>query len=346
MNKLTPLLFPDTLVTDELMRRELFFFEQIMFYQPVEPEQEDLSAADQLCRAYCPAPLGEDRERFALLLQELKGHEKEFYNGMLSSMNLEYLENRDSETTLELIMSMQGKPAPNRKNQKTDEEKILWQARLMLKLAEIRQQEDDEIGEVLSSIAEKEKNLFQKIKGVEEIINDPAISAGVVPAPIKIEPLLRAWGHLFLVDHRPVRLLNTANDEAAAILLDVDETLAHQAPEKICRLPLPLVDSAKFSWNRKTFHQEAASTIDKLGRLLQDAAENGGNDSICRQLDEAAAEWEKKLDEQGLTADKTVLEFYCCSNSLADIMAHFCKPAVNSRQDTCPAHGLLAVRID
>ncbi len=344
MNNPTSLLFPDTLITDESMRRELFFFEQIMFYQPIEQEQENPEKTEQFCHGYPPAPLKEDRERFTLLLQELKGHEKEFYNGMLSSMSLEYLENRDTETTLELIMNMQGKPAPNRKNKKTEEEKILWQARLMLKLAEIRQQEDSEIDKVLNSIAVKEKNLFKQIKGSEETTDDSAVPPGIIPAPIKVEPLLRAWGHLFLVDEQPIRILNTTNDEAAAILLDVDETLAKQAPKKLSSLPLPEINMPEFASKRKTFRREAAAVIDEIGKLFHQAAENGAEDATCLELEQAAAEWAGKIAEQGLNSGRTALDFYCCSNSMADIFSHFCKTKNKRKQGSCPTHALLAIR--
>ena len=348
MNKLTTLLFPDTVASVESMNRELFFFERIMFYLPEEqdPAQEQTPPEeDLLCQGYCPAPLGEDRERFAMLLRELKGHEKEFYNGQLSSMTLEYLESRDTETTLELIMSMQGKPVPKRQNQKTDEEKILWQARLLLKLAEIRQREDKEIGNVLSSIAEKESRLFQQLKGSEDITETLLPPSGIMPAPIKIEPLLKAWGRLFLVDNQPAWILNTANEEAGAILLDVDETNTKQTPEKICRLPLPEIDLTKFSWDRKTFRSQAASTIADLGRLLQEVADKRCNDAICRQFEQAASEWEKHLSEQGLIPEKSRLEFYCCTSSLGSILAHLCKTKETAtRQANYPAHGIIAIR--
>lgn len=348
MNKLTTLLFPDTVASVESMNQELFFFEQIMFYLPEEqdPAQEQTHPEeDQLCRGYSPAPLGEDRERFAMLLQELKGHEKEFYNGQLSSMTLEYMENRDTETTLELIMNMQGNPVPKRQNRKTDEEKILWQARLLLKLAEIRKKEDKEIGDVLSSIAEKESRLFQQLKGAGDITETHMPPSGIMPAPIKIEPLLKAWGRLFLVDNQPTWILNTANEEAGAILLDVDETKSKQTPEKICRLPLPEVDLTKFAWNRKTFHSQAASTITDLGTLLREMADKGCNDVICRQLEQAASEWETHLNEQRLIQGTSNLEFYCCSSSLGSILAHLCKTKeAAARQAGYPAHGIIAIR--
>ncbi len=345
MNKLTTILFPDTTASTETIGRELFFFERILFYQPVEVEQErnDSPAAERPCAGYCPAPLGDDLERFSLLLKELKGHETEFYNGLMSSMSLEYRENRGRETTLDLIMSMRGKSVTGPETEMSEEGKILWNSRLLLKLAEMRRQEDNELDMALSSVAEKQLKLFRELKGAEERDEfEPPV--GIKPAPVKIAPLLKAWGRLFLADREPAWILTTTNKEAAEILLDLDDTGSGQAPGSICRLVLPDVDPAKFSWSRENFRKEVAETIAELGSLLRKAADDGPADTTCRKLEAAAAEWDKGLKALGLTTGKTALEFYCCGSSLAHLMARLCKTA-NNRPTSCPAHGLLAVEI-
>lgn len=352
MTNLTALCFPDTLVTTASVSQELFFFDRIDFYQSTESESDDNldPLADlKLCAGYPPAPLGDDLERFRMLLSELKGNEGEFYSGVLSSMTLDYLGNRDGEKTWELISSLQRQGKTGKDKKARNREEILWQARLLLKLAEIIQREEEAMEISMASVADQERDLFRQLKDGD--INDPDEPLAVKPATVarpsgRTGPLLKAWGQLFLADRQPHGILTTNNAEVALTILDVEESLAGQAPKRAVKLILPsplMMDG--FSGKREDFRSGATDILNDFAGLLGDLTEKGMDEATGRKLDQAAEQWNRQMEESGLTAEQPgfFLEIYFCRNSPARLLAHLCKATDVSPLVSGPNHGIIAL---
>lgn len=353
MNQLTTLMFPDTQLCTKSVWRELFFFNTINYYHSTESEDDDRPACDALeepglCRGYAPAPLGEDLERFKMLLRELKGNEGEFYSGQLSSMTLEYLENRDTENTLKLISAMMEEPAKTAKKQDREQNEVLWKARLYLKLAEIIQREEEEMETSISSLADLEKKIFKQLKGDEDE-EIPAIQpSSNSRMPIRTHDLLKAWGHLFMADHKPCQMLLTASHDSADILLDIAESNG-KCPTLITTLPLPSLPAnmETFPQIRESFRTSNTDILNSFASLFNDLSKNGLSESISRELNEATENWRKTLQENSLLPhqpEPPSLAIYSCELSLSMLMSQFCGTAQKSPAATELQHGLIAIR--
>ncbi|MEA3548383.1 MAG: hypothetical protein U9R66_12050 [Thermodesulfobacteriota bacterium] len=352
MTQLTALRFPDTLVTTASVSQELFIFDRIDFYQSTESESDDNldpPADSKLCAGYPPAPLGDDLERFRMLLSELKGHEGEFYSGVLSSLTLDYLGNRDGEKTWELISSLQRQGKTGKDKKARNREEILWQARLLLKLAEIIQREEEAMETSMASVADRQRDLFRQLKDGD--INDLDEPLAVKPATVsrpsgRTGPLLKAWGQLFLADRQPYGILTTNNAEAALTILDVEESLAGQAPKRAAKLilPSPLVMDG-FSGKREGFRSGVAGVLNDFAGLFGELSEKGLDEETGRKLDHAAEQWNRQMEESGLAAEQAgfFLEIYFCQNSPARLLAHLCKATDISLPVSGPKHGLIAL---
>ena len=352
MTQLTALRFPDTLLTTASVSQELFFFDRINFYQSTESEigdNLDPLADLKLCAGYPPAPLGDDLERFRMLLSELKGHEGEFYSGVLSSMTLDYLGNRDGEKTWELISSLQRQGKTGKDKKARNREEILWQARLLLKLSEVMQYEEEAMEASMASVADLERNLFRQLKDGDVNHQDGSFALKLAPAARpsgRIGPLLKAWGQLFLEDRKAHGILSTNNAEAALTLLDVEESLTGQVPKRTAKLILPsplMMDG--FSGKREDFRSTVADILNDFAGLLGDLSEKGLDEETGRKLDQAADQWNRQMEESGLAAEQPgfFLEIYFCRNRPARLLAHLCKATDVSPAVSGPNHGLIAL---
>ncbi len=267
------------------------------YFLAVEEDQEQENTA--LCQPITPAPLGDDLPRFKQLLAELKGNEGDFYQGQLSRMALDYMEHRDDDTVMAIVNSLAG--TPQAKADKKKEQ--LWQARLLLKLAEIQRREHEVLGQELAALRNKEHELFQALKGdpaLEEIyatINEQSPQQ----ISVRIELLIKAWARLFLDgDPGDQWLISTNNDTAAAPLIEANEAITNQLPSRLLRLPLPYIDMVDFSEKRQQWQEALAPVLEKLAILLPELAHNGIQSSSLADLTQQAAEWTKVYNQHAI----------------------------------------------
>src|SRR3989338_4203396 len=108
---------------------DALFFYALPGENTTPPEQEDSGTG------YTPVRLsGEEQSRFQSLARELKGHEAEFHGGLLASLSAGHGD-RDEASVGSLASRLRSgaKPADPHKA----EDNALWQAMLILKLAEM-----------------------------------------------------------------------------------------------------------------------------------------------------------------------------------------------------------------
>jgi len=353
MSQLTALYFPDTALTTEVVYQELLFFEKILFYQPVEVDLEANSPEDlDLCSGYPPVPFKEDLDRFKALLRDLKGHEGEFYSGQLSSMALEYMESRDGSEVKNLISSIT--KTKNTTEQETKTYQILWQSRLLLKLAEIMATEEKELQDELSAIAQKEELLFDALKG------DPELAKSLCPQtsrpnslPVRPEIILKAWGQLFLADKKETPwILATDDNEYGESFFEADEALSDQRPIRLCRIPLPHtkgLDTDSYTTNRNNFRKDGKETLGSFARLLEKTAHSGQQENTIKDWAGMAADLTRLIADSGtwsqpsLPAPQSHLEIYLCNQPLHKLLAHFCR-FTNATTAHEPEHAIIAIK--
>lgn len=353
MSQLTALYFPDTALTTQAVYQELLFFEKILFYQPVEVDQEANTPKNQdLCSGYPPVPFKEDLDRFKALLRDLKGHAGEFYSGQLSSMALEYMESRDGSEVKNLISSITKTQDSTEQEIKTYE--TLWQSRLLLKLAEIMAKEEKELQNELSAIAQKEELLFDTLKGDPELARSlrPQTSCPN-PLPVKSGIILKAWGQLFLADKKETPwILATGDSEYGESFFEASEALSGQWPVRLCRIPLPYtegLDIGSYITNRNQFKKDGEKTLESFARLLKETALSGQQQSTIKDWAGMAANLTRLVADSGawgqpsLPANQPHLEIYLCNQPLHKLLAHFCHSTTVTTANE-PEHAIIAIK--
>lgn len=359
MSQLRALYFPETAITTEQVLQELLFFDSLYFYHSSEPDEHaDSQPGEGECHGYPPVPFDDDLQRFKQLIRELKGNEEEFYSGHLSSISLDYMENRDETTVRNLISTIAGPDKTAETREQPNKREDLWQARLLLKLAEILAKEEKELQESLTAISGKEEELFDALKGEEGFSS----SLGPIPSastlPVRPEILLKAWGKLFLADQKDHWILTSSQPESVESLFEINEALSRQRPVRLFRIPLPYtdgMDETTFFKLRKSFRHTAKQTLDSFTSLLTETAENGISPETLKEFTSLAADWTRIFDQSGPWGQDTSsplqkkdglgaphLEVYLCSHSLAELLGNFCK-IKNHKQNT-HTHGIIALK--
>ncbi|MCF6290561.1 MAG: hypothetical protein L3J03_06165 [Desulfobacterales bacterium] len=302
MNPMTALLFPDTAPSGDIVRQLLFFFEKLILYLPAEPDpagQPDPAAGlpGSLCRAYPPAPLGNELDRFHGLIRELEQH-KQGRAGQLGTLALAVLStalagDRDEASSTRLRAALTRSPDKVVSARQGE----LWQARVLLRLAETLDREEQEIAAGLTAVAGSERDLLDALRGRagedDREWREPAL---VTPGAV-VRQRVKAFARLYLADTDPEQpqVLATGRFEAADPLLAAYEKLRNDPP--VLRFTLPLPDPGDISATggdiaayidlRAAFRIQAGPAI---GTLTGTPGDPDGPEP-----DQAIAAWEKAL---------------------------------------------------
>jgi len=241
----------------------------------------------ELWTGYTPVQFsGEEQARFQSLANELKGHEAEFHGGLLASLSAGYGD-RDEASVGSLVSSLRsGKIAAPL--QKTENE-TLWQAMLILKLAEMYREEEREITQGFMAIAGKEAELFAAIRGKEteeggdeeeeQTLRELAAAATTLSGPtLNLPRLAKAWGHLYLRDTKAteIPLLVTTHKELQSLLAEGYEALTGRLPRQLVSLALPTqTESTGYAALAEKFRAATGTSREHFNRLLMGIAANG-----------------------------------------------------------------------
>ena len=338
---------PADLQTFRLLCDALFFY--------VLPGSTPL-VRPQFGTGYSPVHLPEkEQARFQSLALELKGHEAEFHRGLLTSFFTAYAD-RDEASSGSLAATLRSgvQPADPRKA----EDEALWQAMLILKLAEMFREEEREINRGFLALSGKEAELFAAIRGdgteedgedeeEKQALREVAAATTLSGPTINLARLAKAWGHLYLRDAEAgeIPLLVTNHQELQGLLAEAYEALTDGTPRQMVSLALPGRTESEGHDDTLTekFRAETEEARTHFNRLLTEIATGGsisaeqltalqgaGND-----LNRAALPFLK-----GSPSEKT-LRFYAYEGTpLAELFAGLCGEPRNA---TTTATGLLAV---
>ncbi len=338
------LLMPATIAREETIRQLLLYFETVFLYSPTEDPPPALAPEfAALCRHYAPAPFGKHLANFKQLIRDMTGHRAEYYGGGLSRLSA-----KTSAVDEESVWRLISRLSPQATGRTQDE--ALFQARLLLRLAEIRDQEEEEIEKTLTEIESQGQAMLH---GLSEEDDD---EHGELTALIRherqaagdtLEQRLRAWTRLFLADPRMgEHWLFATSPEVLAILTEHATTRLDEAPARLLSLPLPgatLMELAPADYlrERAAWRQETGTLLAALAVGLKQAATSGAfvpDDSIRAQL----AACPQKMMARG-NAPQATLDIHLLPVSLTALLAKIAKAPVPEAAAPPLPHGLVAV---
>ncbi len=299
MNSLETFYFPDTVLPRPHQLALALFFDTIHLLQPVEDGEQqgqDIAAApgsypfteSGFCQAHTPSRLGVDRDRFLHLLHDIS-HKKDAYVEQLSYLTLASLSapaGRGENSKQAIMSSLLQDMAPGNEAQDEQERLALWQARLVLKIAELLDQEEEELTRQMATVDDREIALFRSLQGeIRESGDEDAIEEDPFaellalkqkmnqPRPGMIKNRLRAWGRLYASGPLPVQPLMwlTRRQEAADILLEQYEQESGRAPVMLMQLELPvsrLPDQTAMSLQVTQFRTEMQVHLSAMAAAL------------------------------------------------------------------------------
>jgi hypothetical protein len=174
MSSLNTLFFPGTDIYSIRQYPIFLLFQKIHLIKPVEndpsgsgDESSDSFIKSGFCQVHTPCPLGENRERFLYLVNDIKNR-KDDYSAQLSSLILAAKSNPsagDEDSEREIITSLFTPNDQRAKLLQAEKEGKLWQARLVLAIGEILDKEEEEIARNLAVLEDDQAELFKALHG-------------------------------------------------------------------------------------------------------------------------------------------------------------------------------------
>ena len=308
MCALQTLYFPGTKIYSAQQYPMFLLPGTIHVLQPIEetPLSDELEPVDtfiknDFCQAYTPAPLGENRGRFLHLIRDIS-ERKDDYAAQLSQLTLAALSNPKKNThesrgsIISTLIGSQGVTADPK--EKTDAE--LWQARLVLVLAQMLEKEEEDLSRNLSILEDSEAAILQDLHGDESVdeenpfadlqqLKRSMVSAGSSSAGKRFV----AWARLHHEEQSNLQYINTYltdNQDCVELLLEKYlERVGTQAPI-LTTFSIP----ALTGWNPAevveaicTFRDEQAELLQKIETLIT------GTETV---QDEIIEQWHSAID--------------------------------------------------
>jgi hypothetical protein len=374
MNQSTTIFFPDTTRVPETAAGLLLLFEKIFYYLPAEPGPESAEQNDFLCekglhQGYAPAPLGDDLDRFDRTIRELQANLYDYTERLkglsVASLTAERSPDNDETSVSSLVSAILTNQRPSTEKQSSaaaQERNELWQARIVLKLAESYDREKEEIDTRLAQISQSEGRILTSLTGDntdEKLDKIPTVSGeGLRTKTDPFRQRIKAWSRLFLADsendrtHSPY-ILSTTRRDVIEILFDAYEERCEQQPGVVFSIPLPDLrgmNGDEFVSRRNAFRTDARDILDQVQKVLMDTATGimqcpaGKSEHVDPDW---LTTWADTLKRHFPVADSNHcrLTVYCLDNTpLADLLAYTPQTIGNDKADQTPyPTGLIAL---
>lgn len=331
MKSLEALYFPDTTIISDDQSPLFLLFNKIHLLLPVEKTETDKEHLSDyyvesgLCQLHTPHPLGDDLDRFLFLINDLKNR-KDDYAAQLSNLTLASLSTTQShnQDTAASIKNSLLNTNPSLPSSDKEQKEGLWQARLVLKIAEILDKEEVEVAQALVELESTESRLFDELKGIngdEDTSNlvkdlDRIRTKLTKPKADAVEKRFRAWFKLIRNAELPQCKVWCCNrPEAAEILFENYAIMNDVPPRKIAVIPLP----ARVGTSR----EDVVSKVNVFTQMIDDCRFqllSGLERTDSHPFDNDLAEiWQNSLDTLFPANDygRTTLDLYQFSRSLA-----------------------------
>ena len=364
---------PETVPTVRDVGSLLLFFDSLSYYLPTEADSVGSADYDLFrdhCIGYAPAPLGVDLNRFNRLLHELENSRADDLARLFASAKSPITtgEVRDNtETTTGNVFT--ALHTDNNETAHLQYKERLWQARLVLKLAELLDKREREVKEGLAHITSAEKKILSTLEGDDAFQGDIERSSDLekttgrseysdtystVGSSVLASLKLRAWAELFLTDSSPDRpfILVVSNSDYGSRILDGYENVWHRIPEKIVSLTIPAIPdlgssgplNEQYFLRRNKLRTAVRDHFEYFNNILvQTAAKDKKTDSESAPGHAAAWERAVEIEFPESASGSRKLDFYCFPDTPPEILMqklfHINSPGKNPR-DTA---GILAV---
>jgi len=302
MNKTIACVFPETLPDERLLFPLVQVFDQVVHMQAIEntpPEQGTETVFIEQCRqrgrlqGFTPAPLGEQRDRFRALVQDMR-RRGDAYTSQLSMLTLAGLNRRNHPESHHSILSDLLQRSDIKEQQET--ELVLWQSRLIVTLGEFFDIEQAELNRALHEITHRQDTLLADLCEEEEnpfVLPVTAQDTGHETDGI-LRHRLKAWTRLCFYDGRPVPgLLVTRHRMAMDLLQEVYEKRHRQSVRHLARLEVPVTRTVP--GQDANLDEPLIRQSPSLGKVLAELAANASGlqrEGEMQQLVQAGlAEW-------------------------------------------------------
>ena len=281
MNSLNTLYFPGTDIYSIRQYPVFLLFQKIHLIKPVEkdPKDSDEESTDSFiksgfCQVHTPCPLGENRDRFLHLVEDIRNR-KDDYAAQLSSLILASKSGpsaMDEDSEQAIINSLFTPKDRQAESLQTKKEEKLWQARLVLAIGEILDQEEEEIARNLAMLEDDQAGLFKELHGNIEAIEEdnPFAELSQLESNLSaassgnIKKRFNGWKTLFLEgDMQECEVFLTTSQDAGDLLLESYEKKTNQPAPLIAGLELP----GLIGWNSEEASQ-AVATFSEKSRVL------------------------------------------------------------------------------
>ncbi len=330
MKALSPLYFPDTIIDSTIGLPLASCFETIYCLCPIDDLSDTTleSSTDpfmdtDFCQVHIPCPLTEeDRQGFVHLLKEIRTHGSDFIDQLkmmtLASITDHGRQRAESSGGILSALFAGTESVKKQEDKKTALE--LWQARLLLKLAEIIDREEKQLSEQMSSIDTMQTEMLSNLQGKGDgNSNDPSLSklkAQTKPlSSITENHRFRAWLTLFshwASDEIPVWISHRKS--AVEGLFETYEKMSNRGVEELFSLSLPALGTDTAESGIKTLNEFRKRTVSlhaQMDKQLNTLLVNGN----IKKPDWPDAEWQQAIDDFFPQPDysRATLTFYLLS---------------------------------
>ncbi len=282
MNSLNTLYFPGTDIYSIRQYPIFLLFQQIHLIKPVEAapadsgeESSDSFIKSGFCQVHTPCPLGESRDRFLHLVEDIRNR-KDDYAAQLSSLILAGKAGPsaiDEDSERSIMNSLLTPNAQQAKLVQADRDEKLWQARLVLAIGEILDREEEEIARSLATLEDDQTHLFSQLNGDDDENEDdnPFAELSQLEHNLNaansgnIKKRFNGWKTLFLEsDLQECEIFLTTGQDCGDLLLESYEKKTNRSAPLIAGLELP----GLIGWNSAEASQSAVIFSEKNKNLL------------------------------------------------------------------------------
>lgn len=310
MNSLKTLYFPGTAAPSLRLYPLFLLFQNVHFLSPVEPEPESdqRESADSFtnwgfCQVHTPRPLGPDRQRFIRLLSDIASRGPD-YAAQLTSLTLASItDHGPDESERTLVRSLLPSAGVGNDGQAAEKDG-LWQARLLLAIGELLDQEEEEIALSLARFEDDEKRLFEELQGDDEREELEDLLGGLTRLEVarrgnsasNVKQRCQAWISLYsAMEDTEFPILLARTEESGEVVRQDYERLTGRTAYTPLTLPLPTVIGATVDEAEQAlrhFLDRSAPTLAAIASYFENLL----------NLDPSVAEQAQSLDDETLTS--------------------------------------------
>ncbi len=297
MNIVKGLYFPGTRQRGSSFYGLLCLLDQVEYYMVVEdieghPQE---SGSRSFWQGQVVTPLGADREKFQAMISDIMLYGAQYYENCLARLSAAAGFDPDETSVRQLASRLQEGKAGGPERLPAEK---LWQARLVLRLAEILEEENAEIDRELAAAARNEVNLFRELKGGDEDSKGDGLLFGddievKEGKQADFDKVLPAWSVLHMADGQERPFLVTDNADVASLIFDILEEVSGEAVRFLADFDLPFLGSIGDLENKR---DELAESRRTFAEALQKIMAGEGAAGLG-QLQEAAGFWQKNCEK-------------------------------------------------